>query len=1077
MRRWLSVLLCLAVLGALPMHAAMADDMGPVSADVDAPVGAAEDFGDTGLSLDEADGEPVEIDVTLDADGEACYGAPTLPEEGDEAPASAAFSYEEGGGEEEEAVYSDEGLSADAAVAEFINRTLCVGDDSGDSHIPRAYIGTNLTGPEKRMYDLLKPQLERVASGDLTSTEFSFSVADLFDEASFTAEDLGLSTLVIDGEISDLALMLFWQRVDPSISKVLNALLLDCPYDLYWFDKSRTGGLYRTAHVPYGSDGERIWINRDTGLYRFHFCVAQEYSLTGETKTFEVDPSTGQAVRAAAANARAIVEANAGKADVAKLTAYKDAICGLVTYNSDAANGGMVYGNPWQLVWVFDGNTSTNVVCEGYSKAFQYLCNMSSFQGDISVVTATGTLRDENSSPGGHMWNIVAINGLNYLADLTNCDANTVGYPDRLFLRGYATKQRDEYCFNQGSRPLYYVFDNDVYCLFRETGTNIDYSDDPVGAETELVRSGSLDSGLTWRMDDQGVLYISGNGPIPDFSDDDPAPWGTGAKKVSLAKGVTGIGKWAFLNCENLCWVTIPVTVVDFSEDAFEGCVNMIGAGNRGLVIVSCGATAACKWADEHIINHSVYHGETETLWEVAPTCTQPGLTQGCRCKICKFVSLPQEEIPPTGVHTYGAWTTTKAATCTSAGAQRRTCTMCGGAAETRDIPAAGHTPQAVQGRAATCTRAGLTDGSKCAVCGEWLTQQRAIPATGHAAQAVQGRAATCTRDGLTDGSKCSVCGEWLTPQRAIPATGHAAQAVKGRAATCTRDGLTDGSKCSVCGEWLTPQRAIPAKSHTAQAVQGRAATCTRAGLTDGSKCAVCGEWLTPQRAIPAKGHDPVDGLFDTRCSVCGETLSRATGWRLYGGAWYYIAAPDTLSTGWQKIGGAWYYFDTSGAMQTGWRKIGGSWYYFNSSGAMATGWRKIGGSWYCFNGSGAMLTGWQKVGGAWYYFGTSGAMATGWQRVGGAWYYFGTSGAMATGWQKIGGAWYYFGTSGAMATGWRRVGGAWYYFGTSGAMATGWRRVGGAWYYFNSSGAMLTGRQAIGGRVYTFDNSGVWVG
>lgn len=30
--------------------------------------------------------------------------------------------------------------------------------------------------------------------------------------------------------------------------------------------------------------------------------------------------------------------------------------------------------DPWQLIHVFDGDTTTNVVCEGCSKAFVYTC-------------------------------------------------------------------------------------------------------------------------------------------------------------------------------------------------------------------------------------------------------------------------------------------------------------------------------------------------------------------------------------------------------------------------------------------------------------------------------------------------------------------------------------------------------------------------------------------------------------------------------------------------------------------------------------------------------------------------------
>ena len=161
------------------------------------------------------------------------------------------------------------------------------------------------------------------------------------------------------------------------------------------------------------------------------------------------------------------------------------------------------------------------------------------------------------------------------------------------------------------------------------------------------------------------------------------------------------------------------------------------------------------------------------------------------------------------------------------------------------------HSPVTVKGYAATCTKDGLTDGSKCSTCGEVLTAQKSIPAKGHSLQTVKGKAATCTAAGLTDGSKCSVCGEVLTAQKSIPAKGHSPQTVKGKATTCTAAGLTDGSKCSVCGEVLTAQKSIPATGHTPVYVAGYGATYDAPGMTDGSYCAVCGVTLVPQQVIP----------------------------------------------------------------------------------------------------------------------------------------------------------------------------------------------------------------------------------
>ena len=60
-------------------------------------------------------------------------------------------------------------------------------------------------------------------------------------------------------------------------------------------------------------------------------------------------------------------------------------------------------------------------VCEGYSKAFQYLCDLSSFKDKVECHSVSGV------TSGPHMWNVVAMeDGYNYLVDVTNCDEGTV---------------------------------------------------------------------------------------------------------------------------------------------------------------------------------------------------------------------------------------------------------------------------------------------------------------------------------------------------------------------------------------------------------------------------------------------------------------------------------------------------------------------------------------------------------------------------------------------------------------------------------------------------------------------------
>ena len=67
-------------------------------------------------------------------------------------------------------------------------------------------------------------------------------------------------------------------------------------------------------------------------------------------------------------------------------------------------------------------------------------------------------------------------------------------------------------------------------------------------AETAAENScGSKGDNLTWALDKNGVLTISGNGDMADYSVEAPAPWAEcNIETVSIGEGVTGIGDYAF---------------------------------------------------------------------------------------------------------------------------------------------------------------------------------------------------------------------------------------------------------------------------------------------------------------------------------------------------------------------------------------------------------------------------------------------------------------------------------------------------------------------------------------------------
>ena len=86
---------------------------------------------------------------------------------------------------------------------------------------------------------------------------------------------------------------------------------------------------------------------------------------------------------------------------------------------------------------------------------------------------------------------------------------------------------------------------------------------------------------LSWSVDDNGVLTISGNTPMDNYYNyfREPqartAPWGKDVTAVVIKDGVKSIGNYAFYNCQKLKSITIPDSVTCIGNLAFEGCISL----------------------------------------------------------------------------------------------------------------------------------------------------------------------------------------------------------------------------------------------------------------------------------------------------------------------------------------------------------------------------------------------------------------------------------------------------------------------------------------------------------------------
>ena len=92
------------------------------------------------------------------------------------------------------------------------------------------------------------------------------------------------------------------------------------------------------------------------------------------------------------------------------------------------------------------------------------------------------------------------------------------------------------------------------------------------------IDSGDCGDNLTWRLDNNGLLTISGTGAMTNYSVDDSAPWFSQRDKIRsvvIEEGTTNIGDYAFRACVNLNRAVLPESLLSIGDGAFFQCSNL----------------------------------------------------------------------------------------------------------------------------------------------------------------------------------------------------------------------------------------------------------------------------------------------------------------------------------------------------------------------------------------------------------------------------------------------------------------------------------------------------------------------
>ncbi len=362
----------------------------------------------------------------------------------------------------DESDYIDIGEDSNTLLSEYMFGGLGIALISSD------YNGNKLTGINSCIYAQLKPYIEQIAAAELISTDLAFNLSgDTLSHLKFYASDLGITTDSSKEEVDSALSKAFYQEFNMAL--VLRTCIRDCPYEMFWFGnkyKLSRGFKYRRE---IDSDGNIYYSITELSL-KYRLSVSVDYAdlnvLDDDGNYYHTDYNKMVSIQNAITNANNIVAEASGMSDLEKLDHYRQRICDLVSYDYNTSS--LSYGNPWQIIYVFDGNPDTNVVCEGYAKSFQYLCDQSDFSSDLYVYCVSGNFKYSGSSGGGHLWNIVHYNDENYLVDLTNCDG-PIPSTKLYMVNPISGNVDDGYTFAYGAARYTYTYYSDTRAIYDDT--------------------------------------------------------------------------------------------------------------------------------------------------------------------------------------------------------------------------------------------------------------------------------------------------------------------------------------------------------------------------------------------------------------------------------------------------------------------------------------------------------------------------------------------------------------------------------------------------------------------------------
>ena len=315
---------------------------------------------------------------------------------------------------------------------------------------------------------------------------------------------------------------------------------------------------------------------------------------------------------------------------------------------------------------------------------------------------------------------------------------------------------------------------------------------------------------LTWKLDADGTLTISGTGTMKDYDyNNNPSPANQkkgSVKKVVIKDGVTSIGNFAFYNCKSLTSITIPDSVTSIELAAFNNCNNLTSITIPDSVTsIGDSAFELCNKLSSITLSNNITSIENFAF---------------SKCSSLTNITIP-DSVTSIGSSAFNGCSSLQTISLSCKSSLKKS--DFGDQADL--VSYTSHTLKKTEAKDATCTEDGNKEYWTCEHCGKYFLSDDTNPETAKAVEQsetvipashkltkVEAKDATCTEDGNKEYWTCEHCGKYFLSDDTNPETAKAVElsetilpALKHKNET-TRDAVEpNGTKPGYSGDRYCP--------------------------------------------------------------------------------------------------------------------------------------------------------------------------------------------------------------------------------------------------------------------------------